>query len=79
MSQPRITVLDRRAKGTRKPPLPSLMPPVLHTLRQGIKPQLAELLQGLFDNSDDALFEMADHYQKSLEASVLQSGEQSPE
>jgi len=36
------------------------VPPILHSVRQRTKKQLAELLQGLFNNTDDALFEMAD-------------------
>ena len=38
----------------------SSLPPVVHSIRQSVKRQLAELLQSLFNNTDDALFEMAD-------------------
>lgn len=41
---------------------PSL-PPVLHAVRHTAKTQLAALIQSLFDNTDDALFELADKSQ----------------
>jgi uncharacterized protein YheU (UPF0270 family) len=36
------------------------IPPILHTVRQTAKKRLAELVQTLFNHTDDALFEMAD-------------------
>jgi hypothetical protein len=36
------------------------LPPILHTVRQQAKKEINELLQGLFNNTDDALFELAD-------------------
>ena len=41
---------------SRKTPLP----PILHTIRQHSRKQLNKLVEGLFNNVDDALFEMAD-------------------
>jgi hypothetical protein len=38
----------------------SAVPPILHSVRQHAKRQLNTLLQELFNNTDDALFEMAD-------------------
>lgn len=39
------------------------LPPIVHTIRQRSKRQMAELLQNLFNNIDDALFELADRSQ----------------
>jgi len=39
------------------------LPPIVHTIRQHSKRQMAELLQNLFNNIDDALFELADRSQ----------------
>ena len=39
------------------------LPPVIHTIRQKSKRQLNDLLQNLFNNTDDALFELADRSQ----------------
>jgi hypothetical protein len=36
------------------------LPPILHSVRQAAKKQLLDLVQNLFNNADDALFEMAD-------------------
>lgn len=54
MSPPKIVSSDLPSKQK------SAIPPVLHTLRQQSKRQLDELIQGLFNNADDALYEMAD-------------------
>ena len=56
MSRPKVTVLELNVPGKHKPEVP----PILHTVRQTVKRPLNELLQNLFNNSDDALFEMAD-------------------
>jgi len=39
------------------------LPPVLSTIRQQAKSQLKELINNLFNNTDDALFELADRSQ----------------
>ena len=54
MSQPKVVTLSpsKRAKAD--------VPPILHSVRQRAKGKLNELLQDLFNNIDDALFEMAD-------------------
>ena len=44
---------------------PSRLPPILQSVRQHAKRELTELLQGLFNNIDDALFEMADRSQSN--------------
>lgn len=54
MSQPKVVPLSSAPK--KKSPLP----PILHTVRQHARKQLARLLERLFNNVDDALFEMAD-------------------
>ena len=36
------------------------LPPILHSVRQSAKKHLTDLVQFLFNNADDALFEMAD-------------------
>ncbi len=46
----------------------STLPPVVHSVRQNAKRQLAELLQSLFNNTDDALFEMADRSRNEADA-----------
>ncbi len=54
MSQPKVVSLSAASKKT------SPLPPILHTMRQHSRKQLSKLLEGLFNNIDDALFEMAD-------------------
>ncbi|MEM9621949.1 MAG: DUF1631 domain-containing protein [Pseudomonadota bacterium] len=54
MSQ--VKVVELNAEGRRS----SKLPPVAHSIRQQAKKQLSELVQSLFNNTDDALFEMAD-------------------
>ncbi len=54
MSQPKVVALSSASKKT------SALPPIVHTMRQHSRKQLATLLEGLFNNIDDALFEMAD-------------------
>ncbi|MCZ6643427.1 MAG: DUF1631 domain-containing protein, partial [Gammaproteobacteria bacterium] len=54
MSQPKIVSIDLPSR--RKPTIP----PILHSVRQQAKHQLNELIQSLFNNTDDALFELAD-------------------
>lgn len=54
MSQPKVVSLSAASKKT------SPLPPILHTLRQHSRKQLSKLLESLFNNVDDALFEMAD-------------------
>ncbi len=41
----------------------STLPPIIHSIRQQSKKQLNELIQALFNNTDDALFELADRSQ----------------
>src|SRR5262249_20600031 len=36
------------------------LPPILHSVRQNAKKRLTDLVQQLFNGTDDALFEMAD-------------------
>ena len=57
MSQPKVVELN--PEQSRKVQLP----PILHTVRQQTKKAISELLQGLFNNTDDALFELADRSQ----------------
>lgn len=61
MSQPKVVALSTASSKTsesasKKTP----MPPILHTMRQHSRKQLNKLVEGLFNNVDDALFEMAD-------------------
>ncbi len=42
---------------------PNNLPPIVHTIRQQSKKLLNDLLQNLFNNTDDALFELADRSQ----------------
>jgi len=57
VSQPKVVALSKTSKeASRKTP----MPPILHTMRQHSRKQLNKLVEGLFNNVDDALFEMAD-------------------
>ena len=57
MSQ--TNVVDIKAPNDRKVTLP----PIVQSIRQQSKKQLTELLQVLFNNTDDALFELADRSQ----------------
>ena len=54
MSQPKVVALNTASKKS------SSLPPIVHTIRQHTRKQLGKLLDGLFNNIDDALFEMAD-------------------
>lgn len=54
-----INVVELKAKGAKNPTLP----PVIQTIRHESKKELAALLQSLFDNVVDALFELADRSQ----------------
>ena len=61
MSQPKVVALSTASskaptQASKKTP----MPPILHTMRQHSRKQLVKLVEGLFNNVDDALFEMAD-------------------
>ena len=40
-----------------------VIPPIVHSIRQRAQKHMAELLQSLFNNIDDALFELADRSQ----------------
>ncbi len=53
-----VKVVELNASGRK-----SNLPPIVHTVRQLTKKQLAQLLQNLFNNTDDALFELADRSQ----------------
>lgn len=57
MSRP--TVVDLNPASRRK----TVLPPIVHSVRQHAKDVLVSLLQKLFDSTDDALFEMADRSQ----------------
>ena len=57
MSQ--VKVVELNIEGNQK----ATLPPIVHTIRQQSKKQLNELLQNLFNNTDDALFELADRSQ----------------
>ena len=54
MSQPKVVPLPLSESQR------SQLPPIVSTLRQQAKRELTGLLNGLFDCTDDALFEMAD-------------------
>lgn len=54
MTQPKVVSLKMPARQK------SAVPPILHSVRQHAKRQVITLLQQLFNNTDDALFEMAD-------------------
>ncbi len=54
MSHPKVVALNSASKKA------APLPPVVHTLRQHSRKQLVALLERLFNNVDDALFEMAD-------------------
>jgi len=54
VSHPKVVALKSASKKT------SALPPIVHTVRQHSRKQLAALLERLFNNVDDALFEMAD-------------------
>ncbi len=58
MSQPKVVALSTASNKTPKKSAP--LPPILHTMRQHSRKQLGKLVEGLFNNVDDALFEMAD-------------------
>ena len=45
----------------------SPLAPILHTVRQKARKQLSTLLEGLFNNVDDALFEMADRSRNDID------------
>lgn len=47
------------------------VPPIVHTVRQHAKRQLGEWLQTLFDNTDDALFELADRSVSNSEQTLF--------
>jgi hypothetical protein len=53
---------DRRTRNS--------VPPILHSVRQTSRKKLAELLQSLFNNADDALFEMADRSRNDLDQNM---------
>lgn len=57
MSQ--VKVVELNVEGNQR----ATLPPIVHTIRQQSKKQLNELLQNLFNNTDDALFELADRSQ----------------
>ncbi len=57
MSQ--VKVVELNVEGNQR----TTLPPIVHTIRQQSKKQLNELLQNLFNNTDDALFELADRSQ----------------
>lgn len=64
MSQPKVVSLStaNQKKAT--------VPPILHSVRQHTKKMLGELLQVLFNNVDDALFEMADRSRSDADQSM---------
>ncbi len=57
MSQVKVVELNVQGKKA------ASLPPIVHTIRQQGKKQLNDLLQNLFNNTDDALFELADRSQ----------------
>lgn len=61
MSRP--TVVDLNPASRRK----TVLPPIVHSVRQHAKDALVDLLQKLFDSTDDALFEMADRSQSDAD------------
>ncbi len=60
MSQPKVVALSTASKTSKEASKKTPMPPILHTMRQHSRKQLIKLVEGLFNNVDDALFEMAD-------------------
>jgi hypothetical protein len=57
---------------TVRPDKPAIrVPPIVHTVRQHAKRQLGEWLQTLFDNTDDALFELADRSVSNSEQTLF--------
>jgi hypothetical protein len=56
-------VIPLNPASNRKSPLP----PILHTVRQQARKSLSGLLEGLFNNVDDALFEMADRSRNDID------------
>lgn len=60
MSQPKVVALSTASKTSKEASKKTPMPPILHTMRQHSRKQLGKLVEGLFNNVDDALFEMAD-------------------
>jgi uncharacterized protein DUF1631 len=54
-----VKVVELNVEGNQR----ATLPPIVHTIRQQSKKQLNELLQNLFNNTDDALFELADRSQ----------------
>ena len=61
MSRP--TVVDLNPASRRK----TVLPPIVHSVRQHARDVLVNLLQKLFDSTDDALFEMADRSQSDAD------------
>jgi hypothetical protein len=59
----RLTVVNLNPASRRK----NVLPPIVHSVRQHAKDVLVNLLQKLFDNTDDALFEMADRSQSDAD------------
>ncbi len=57
MSQ--VKVVELNVEGRRS----STLPPIVHSIRQQAKKQLSDLIQLLFNNTDDTLFELADRSQ----------------
>ena len=56
---------DRSARRAHSSP-----PPILQSVRQSARKKLAELLQSLFNNADDALFEMADRSRNDVDQNM---------
>jgi len=54
-----VKVVELNIEGNQR----ATLPPIVHTIRQQSKKQLNDLLQNLFNSTDDALFELADRSQ----------------
>ncbi len=65
MSQPTVVNLKRRDKSAVR------VPPIVHTVRQHARRTLTNLLQTLFNSTDDALFELADRSQSNNEQTLF--------
>ncbi|MEM1435483.1 MAG: DUF1631 domain-containing protein [Pseudomonadota bacterium] len=65
MTSPTVVTLNNDARR------PVRLPPIVHTLRQHTRRQLAELCRDLFNSTDDALFELADRSESNTEQTLF--------
>ncbi|TNF88916.1 MAG: DUF1631 domain-containing protein, partial [Gammaproteobacteria bacterium] len=68
MSQPKVVALSAASSiASNETSKRTSLPPILHTIRQHSRKQLNKLVEGLFNNVDDALFEMADRSRRDAD------------